>query len=373
MDYRACFLQKYTVDLAAGMAAPLTNAVFSLINHQYPSLRYASPPAMQLLVTGAAGFIGSHFVLRHVAQYPQDRIVVLDLLTYAGKKEYLEPVLDRITFVQGDIADQALVSSLVEEHGIETIVNFAAETHVDNSISDATPFLHTNVIGTQALIEVVKTHPGIRLLHISTDEVYGDLSDADAPRKVGDPLFPSSPYAASKASAELLVMAAMRTFGIHACVTRCTNNYGPHQADEKFIPTIIRSALRDAPIPVYGNGRNKRDWIYVTDHCDALETILRTPWAFWDERLQSTNPHGRPGGGHFFNIGIDREWENIEVVRLVLDCLGKPHELISFVKDRPGHDWRYALDSSATRALGWAPKVSFEQGIRETIAWYKHA
>lgn len=315
-----------------------------------------------LLVTGAAGFIGSHFVVRHVKQCPKDTIVVLDLLTYAGKKEHLSAVWPQITFVQGDIADQSLVQRLVEEHGIDTIVNFAAESHVDNSIANATPFIHTNILGVQAILEVVRTHPGIRLLHISTDEVYGDISDDDPPRRVGDPLFPSSPYAASKAAAEMLVMAAVRTHGIHACVTRCTNNYGPHQAAEKFIPTIIRHALHDRPIPLFGTGKNKRDWIYVTDHTDAIETILQTPWAFHDKAIRS---------GHFFNIGIDREWENVEVARMVLDLLGKPHSLIRFVKDRPGHDWRYALDSSATRALGWAPTVSFEEGLKKTVAWYQ--
>lgn len=325
---------------------------------------------MNLLVTGAAGFIGSHFVLRHRAAHPSDTIIVLDKLTYAADKEFLTPVASAITFVEGDIADQALVSSLTEKHDIESIINFAAESHVDNSISDATPFLHTNVIGTQALIEVVKNHPGVRLLHVSTDEVYGDIGSEDAPRKVGDPLFPSSPYAASKAAAELLVMAAMRTFKIHACVTRCTNNYGPHQADEKFIPTVIRSALTNTKIPVYGDGKNKRDWIYVTDHCDALEKILQTDFAFWDENVQSTNPNDTSGSGHFFNIGIDKEWENIEVVKTILNLLGKPHDLIGFVEDRKGHDWRYALDSSSTRALGWEPKVRFEEGLQKTIDWY---
>ncbi len=323
-----------------------------------------------LLVTGGAGFIGSHFVLRHVAAHPKDSVVVLDLLTYAADMSFLDPVSDRITFIEGDIADQALVTSIIEDHAIDTIVNFAAESHVDNSISDATPFLHTNVIGTQALIEVIKAHPHVRLLHISTDEVYGDIGDGDAPRTVGDPLFPSSPYAASKAAAELLVMAAMRTFKIHACVTRCTNNFGPHQADEKFIPTVIRNALRNQQIPVYGDGKNKRDWIYVTDHCDALETILSTGWAFWDENVPCTNPNEAPGSGHFFNIGIDREWENIAVVKMILDMLEKPHDRISFVEDRKGHDWRYALNSSSTRKLGWSPKVDFEEGLRQTIAWY---
>lgn len=314
---------------------------------------------MKLLVTGGAGFIGSHFVLRHIANHPRDTMVVLDKLTYAADQSFLDPVKAAITFVEGDIADQKLVSSLIDTHGIDTIVNFAAESHVDNSINDATPFLHTNIIGTQALIEVLKVRPGVRMLHISTDEVYGDITDEDAPRKVEDPLWPSSPYSASKAGAEMLVFAAIRTFKLPIAVSRCTNNYGPHQASEKFIPTVIRHALKDQPIPVYGEGKNKRDWIFVTDHCDALETILRTDWATQE--------------GHVFNVGIDREWENIVVAKMILDILGKPHSLISFVKDRPGHDWRYAVDSSRTRALGWKPTVMFEEGLRQTVEWYSQS
>lgn len=312
---------------------------------------------MKLLVTGAAGFIGSHFVLRHADTHKDDSIVVLDKLTYAADKSLLDPVATKITFVEGDIADQSLVTSLVEEHGIDTIVNFAAESHVDNSISDATPFLHTNVIGTQAILEVVKVHPAIRLVHVSTDEVYGDVGDEDPSCTVEDTLRPSSPYSASKAAAEMLVLAAIRTFGITAVITRCTNNYGPHQADEKFIPTVIRNALKGSPIPIYGTGKNKRDWIHVADHCDALETILSVEW--------------EQGKGPIFNIGIDREWENVEVAKMILDILGKPHDLLSFVEDRAGHDWRYAVDSSKTRDLGWQPKVQFEEGLKETINWYK--
>jgi dTDP-glucose 4,6-dehydratase len=311
---------------------------------------------MNLLVTGGAGFIGSHFVLRHTDAHPEDTIVVLDKLTYAADKSFLDPIADKITFVEGDIADQVLVTKLVEDHKIDTIVNFAAESHVDNSIANAMPFLHTNVIGTQALIEVVKAHPEVRLLHISTDEVYGDVGDTDPSCKTTDPLRPSSPYSASKAAAELLVQAAIRTFGIQAVITRCTNNYGPHQADEKFIPTVIRKALKDEPIPVYGTGKNKRDWIHVGDHCDAVETILTVDWNA-DKRT-------------VFNVGIDREYENLEVAKIILDILGKPHDLISFVEDRKGHDWRYAVDSSETRTLGWAPKVEFTEGLKHTIDWY---
>lgn len=312
---------------------------------------------MNILVTGAAGFIGSHFVLRHMECHPDDKVVVLDLLTYAADKSFLNPVSDQITFIEGDIADQALVSKLVSGHAIDTIVNFAAESHVDNSISDATPFLHTNVIGTQSLIEVVKAHPHVRLLHVSTDEVYGDVGDDDPSCRVDAPLKPSSPYSASKAAAELLVMAAVRTFGINAVITRCTNNYGPHQADEKFIPTVIRNALADNPVPIYGTGKNKRDWIYVGDHCDAIETILDVDWNTDQRRV--------------FNVGIDREFENIEVAKMILNILGKPHDLLTFVEDRKGHDWRYAVDSSETRTLGWAPRMVFEDGLRETIEWYK--
>lgn len=308
--------------------------------------------SMQLLVTGAAGFIGSHFVLRHCEQYPNDGITVLDKLTYAADKSFLDSVQDRITFVEGDIADQLLVEKLLRENGIDTVVNFAAETHVDNSIADATPFLHTNIIGMQSLIEACREH-GACLLHISTDEVFGDLQDGEPPCSTDAPLRPSSPYAASKAAAEMLVMAAIRTYGLPACVTRCTNNYGPHQADEKFIPTVIRHALRDEPIPVYAQGKNKRDWLYVTDHTDAVDAVLQ----HWQD-------------GQFFNISADNEQENIVVARMILDILGKPHSLIAFVTDRPGHDWRYALDSSSVRQLGWEPQVRFAEGLQKTVEWY---
>jgi dTDP-glucose 4,6-dehydratase len=266
-------------------------------------------------------------------------------------------VKNRIVFVQDDIADRSLVDELVKKHGIEYIIDFAAETHVDRSIADAAPFLHTNILGVQSLIEVCRSNPNLKLLHISTDEVYGDLNDADPPNTVEDPLWPSSPYAASKAAGDLLIQAAARTYGIKACISRCTNNYGPHQANEKFIPTVIHKASHDEPVPIYAQGKNKRDWLYVTDHTDAIEVILRTSWAF-DEC-------------HIFNVSADEERENIAVAKEILSVLGKPESLLSFVKDRPGHDWRYALDSSATRKLGWKPKVDFPEGIRRTIAWYQ--
>jgi dTDP-glucose 4,6-dehydratase len=319
---------------------------------------------MRLLITGAAGFIGSHFVLRHGKTSPEDTIVVLDKLTYAGNREYLAPVADAITFVQGDIADHALVMRLVREHRIDTIVNFAAETHVDRSIDDPFPFLHTNVLGVQSLIDVCRKLPALRLLHISTDEVYGDLDDADHPRRTEDPLRPSSPYAASKAAGDHLVMAAMRTYGIPAAISRCTNNFGPHQAFEKFIPTVIRSALHDHSVPIYAEGKNKRDWLFVTDHTDAVELILKTDWAFFDPKINS---------GHIFNVSADCERQNIDVAKAILKIMKKPEKLLTSVKDRPGHDWRYALDSSAIRKLGWKPKVAFEEGLKKTVEWYRHA
>lgn len=312
---------------------------------------------MKLLVTGGAGFIGSHFVLRHVEKLPDDTLVVLDKLTYAADKAFLAPVAKDITFVEGDIADLPLMKRLIKDHSIEAIVDFAAETHVDRSIDDPYPFLHTNVLGVQSLIDACRANPGVKFLHVSTDEVYGDLDDDDPPKKAGDALWPSSPYAASKAAGDMLVQAASRTYGIQAAISRCTNNYGPHQALEKFIPTVIRTALKDEKVPVYAEGKNKRDWLYVTDHTDAIETILATPWAFEN--------------CHTFNVSADSEQKNIDVAKAILRILGKPESLISFVKDRPGHDWRYALDSLTTRKLGWKPKVSFEEGLKRTVEWYR--
>ncbi|HCI03902.1 MAG: dTDP-glucose 4,6-dehydratase [Candidatus Peribacteraceae bacterium] len=310
---------------------------------------------VNLLITGAAGFIGSHFALRHAELKPEDKLVILDKLTYAGDRNYLDSIADRIEFVHGDIADQRLVNQLVENHQIEAIVNFAAETHVDNSIKEASPFLHTNVIGTQSLIEVVKAYPEVLLLHISTDEVYGGLADGQPGCTVETALNPCNPYSASKAAGDYLVLAAVHTYGIRARITRCTNNYGPHQADEKFLPVVIKNALSDQPIPVYGEGKQKRDWLYVTDHTDAVELVL-----------------GNGQDGNIYLISADSERENIETAKKVLDELGKPQDLIEFVTDRPGHDFRYALDSSSIKALGWSPKVNFEEGLKKTIEWYSN-
>ncbi|MDD4319276.1 MAG: dTDP-glucose 4,6-dehydratase [Candidatus Peribacteraceae bacterium] len=309
---------------------------------------------MNLLVTGGAGFIGSHFVLRHIAQRPDDTVVVLDKLTYAADKEFLDPVNERIRFYKGDIIDVQVVSEIIRRYDIDAIVNFAAETHVDRSIADPIPFLHTNILGMQSLIEVCKLFPKTLLLHISTDEVYGDLEDGERARKPDDPLTPSSPYAASKAAGDLLLLAAVRTYGIRARITRCTNNYGPHQASEKFIPTVIRNALAGKPVPIYATGKNKRDWLFVYDHCDAIEFLLTR-----DDI-----------DGRVFHVSADAERENMDVAKTLLRLLGKPETLLQSVPDRPGHDWRYALDSSELRGLGWKPAVTFEEGLKKTVDWY---
>ena len=308
---------------------------------------------MNLLVTGAAGFICSHYVLRHTERAPEDAIVVLDSLTYAADKSLLDSAADRITFVKGDIANQKLVEKLVKKHNVHAIVNFAAETHVDRSIKDVTPFIHTNIGGVQSLIEVCRKRPDVLLLHVSTDEVYGDLADSDPAFKPRSPLNPSNPYSASKASGDLLLLAAARTHGIRVRITRCTNNYGPHQDRSKLLPVIITRAMKGEKIPIYGKGKQKRDWLYVTDHTDAIEAVLEK---------------GRDG--EIYLISAGEEQENINVAHTVLDAMGKSHDLIQFVPDRPGHDWRYSLDSSSVRALGWKPTVSFAEGVRRTIEWY---
>ncbi|MBI3331801.1 dTDP-glucose 4,6-dehydratase [Candidatus Peregrinibacteria bacterium] len=308
---------------------------------------------MNILVTGGAGFIGSHFVLRHVEKHPEDTVVVLDSLTYAADKSFLDPVLNRIRFIQGDIAGFELVTTLIDRYDIEAIVNFAAETHVDRSIKNAVPFMHSNILGVHALIEVCKRSPKILLVHISTDEVYGDLQDGEPPFNERSELRPSSPYAATKAAGDLLLKAAIRTFGIRVRITRCTNNYGPHQDKTKLLPVIILNALQGKKIPIYGQGKQKRDWLYVTDHTDAVEFILQK---------------GEDGG--LYLISGDNERENIVVAKTVLKTLGKPESLIAFVPDRPGHDWRYSLDNRSMKKLGWKPTMKFEEGVARTVDWY---
>jgi dTDP-glucose 4,6-dehydratase len=305
----------------------------------------------RLLVTGGAGFIGSAFVRNHLRDYPDDTIVVLDKLTYAGNLANLAPVAahPRYRFVHGDIADAALVRELVQPGDI--IVNFAAETHVDRSILDPGSFIETDVKGTYVLLEAARQAGAALFCQISTDEVYGDVPEG-ASRET-DPLAPRSPYAASKASAELLVRAYHITYGLPTVVTRASNNFGPYQFPEKFLPVVIASALDDRPIPLYGDGRQRRDWLYVDDHCAALELVLE-----------------RGERGTAYNIGGGNERENRVLAEQVLDLLGKPHSLIQSVPDRPGHDRRYAVDSSRIHALGWRPAHPFDAALEATVRWY---
>jgi len=323
-----------------------------------------------ILVTGGAGFIGSNFIQYTLNDEKSiDFLVNLDLLTYAGNLENLREVENdpRYVFVHGDVRDKALVERIFKQYDIDTVVHFAAESHVDRSIVEPEVFLTTNVIGTQTLLDAAKRHwnlapedkcsrdyrPGVRYLQVSTDEVYGALG------KVGmfteaTPLSPNSPYSASKASADLMVRAYYKTYGLPVNITRCSNNYGPYQFPEKLIPLMIHNAQTDKPLPVYGDGMQIRDWLHVSDHCAAILTVLRKGTV-----------------GEVYNVGGNNERTNIELVRLILRELGKPESLIEHVKDRPGHDRRYAIDNTKiTTQLGWKPTYTFEQGIRETIQWY---
>ncbi|MFH1169937.1 MAG: dTDP-glucose 4,6-dehydratase [Chloroflexota bacterium] len=310
---------------------------------------------MRLLVTGGAGFIGSHFVDYILDRYPAYEVVNLDALTYAGNRDNLRHALasPRHEFVLGRIEDGALVDRLAK--GVDAIINFAAETHVDRSITGPEAFIRTNVTGTQVLLAAAERHNTKRFFQISTDEVYGP-SELDAREKFGeDSRFnPSSPYAASKAAADLLALAYWRTYGLTVVVSRCSNNYGPRQHREKFLPTVILNALGDRPLPIYGDGRYMRDWIHVRDHCRAIDLVLH-----------------RGQVGRVYNVAAGNEQPNIEVARRVLAMLGKPESLIQFVADRPGHDRRYAIDAARIQTeLGWVPEVSWDQGLRETIEWY---
>ncbi len=310
---------------------------------------------MNLLVTGGAGFIGSNFLYHILETYPKYNIVNLDKLTYAGNLENLEGLKDnpRHTFVRGDIVDRNVVESILRDHAIDAIINFAAESHVDRSIMGAAEFVQTNVVGTNVLLELAKEFKLKRFIQVSTDEVYGSLGPEGFFTET-TPLHPNSPYAASKAAADLLALAYHHTFSIPVVITRCSNNYGPYQFPEKLIPLMIANAMQDKPLPVYGDGLNVRDWLHVRDHCAAIDVVLHK---------------GVEGG--VYNIGGNNEKTNIELVKLLLKILGKPESLISFVKDRPGHDRRYAIDSSKIhKELGWTPAHTFERGIEETIMWY---
>lgn len=313
---------------------------------------------MKILVTGAAGFIGSNFVFHMRKAHPEYDIIALDSLTYAGNLETLAPVMeeDHFTFVRCDITDREGVRKVFEEHHPDVVVNFAAESHVDRSIEDPGVFLRTNILGTQVLMDACREF-GIRRFHqVGTDEVYGDLP-LDRPDLFFTeelPLQASSPYSASKASADLLTMAYHRTYGLPVTISRCSNNYGPYQFPEKLIPLMIANALADKPLPVYGTGENVRDWLYVEDHCRAIDMILE---------------NGKVG--EVYNIGGHNERSNLDVVKTILKQLGKPESLITFVGDRKGHDLRYAIDPSKIHGeLGWMPETKFDDGICQTIDWY---
>jgi dTDP-glucose 4,6-dehydratase len=313
-----------------------------------------------ILVTGGYGFIGSNFVRYMLEKHDTLSIVNLDKVTYAGNPDNLAGLEDgkRLTSVRGDIRDQQTVMRLFDEYDFQSVVHFAAESHVDRSITGPEAFVLTNVLGTQVLLDAARSHwaddfENRRFVHVSTDEVYGALGETGFFTET-TPLSPNSPYSASKAGSDLLVRSYFKTFGLPAIVTRCSNNYGPYQFPEKLIPLMITNALGDKPLPVYGDGLYVRDWLYVTDHCRALETALQ---------------RGAPG--QIYNIGGKNEMKNIDLVKIILDTLHKPHSLITHVKDRPGHDRRYAIDpGKIERELEWCPSVTFTEGIAKTIQWY---
>ncbi len=313
---------------------------------------------MKILVTGAAGFIGSNFVFYELEKHPEDQIVGLDALTYAGNLETLKDAMDNenFKFVKADITDREAIDKLFAEEKFDIVVNFAAESHVDRSIEDPGIFLKTNILGTQVLMDAAVKYDVKRFHQVGTDEVYGDLP-LDRPDLFfveTMPLTASSPYSASKASADLLVMAYHRTFGLPVSISRCSNNYGPYQFPEKLIPLMIANAQADKALPVYGEGLNVRDWLYVEDHCKAIDLIIR---------------NGRVG--EVYNIGGHNEKANIEVVKIILEKLDKPESLITYVTDRKGHDQRYAIDPTKIHnELGWLPDTCFDEGIAKTIQWY---
>jgi dTDP-glucose 4,6-dehydratase len=313
---------------------------------------------MKYLITGGAGFIGSNFCHYLVSKYPQSEIFCLDALTYAGNMETLEPILMKknFRFVKGDITDRVFINQLFEKEIFEIVVNFAAESHVDRSIENPELFLKTNILGTQVLMDASLKYKVQRFHQVSTDEVYGDLplDKLDQFFTENSPIHASSPYSASKAAADLLAQAYFRTFGLPITISRCSNNYGPYHFPEKLIPLMIKNALANQPLPVYGKGENVRDWLHVYDHCTAIDLIIH---------------HGSIG--EVYNIGGHNERTNIEVVRTILRILNKPESLIKFVTDRKGHDLRYAIDpSKISKELGWKPMYNFDTGIVQTIDWY---
>lgn len=324
---------------------------------------------MNILITGGAGFIGSNFVKYILNEHPEHNIINLDALTYAGNLENLKDINDneKYTFIKADIRNKENIEKVFKEHEINVVVNFAAESHVDRSIEEPEVFLTTNVIGTQILLDVAKKNwkvnsedkycreykPGVKFVQVSTDEVYGELGKEGMFVETM-PLMPNNPYSASKASADLMVRAYHETFGMPINMTRCSNNYGPYQFPEKLIPLVINNCLKDNELPVYGDGMQIRDWLHVKDHCSAIDTVLH-----------------KGIDGEVYNIGGNNEKANIEIVKLIIESLGKSEDLIKYVKDRPGHDVRYAIDNTKiTSELGWKPSYTFEEGIKETIQWY---
>ena len=313
---------------------------------------------MKICITGAAGFIGGNFAHYWFNHYPNDQIIAVDALTYAGNLATLKPLMDQanFTFVKADITDGSTMAHLFEQYHFDVVVNFAAETHVDRSVVDPAVFLKTNILGVQVLMDLCRKYDVKRFHQVSTDEVYGDLP-LDRPDLLfteSTPLHTSSPYSASKASADLLVNAYVRTYGLKATISRCSNNYGPYHFPEKLIPLMIQRALNDESLPVYGQGTNVRDWLHVYDHCSAIDLIIH---------------NGKEG--EVYNIGGHNERNNLEVVKTILKQLGKDESLIHFVKDRPGHDLRYAIDpTKMEKELGWKPVYTFDKGIKETIDWY---
>ncbi len=313
---------------------------------------------MKMLITGGAGFIGTNFVYYMLRKHPDYEYVCLDSLTYAGNLSNLDKALEKpnFRFVKGSISDRELTDKLFEKEKFDVVVNFAAESHVDRSIENPFIFLETNIMGTAALLEASKKHGVKRYHQVSTDEVYGDLplERTDLFFTEETPIHTSSPYSSSKASADLLALAFYRTYGLPVTVSRCSNNYGPYQFPEKLIPLMIGKALENESLPVYGNGLNVRDWLYVDDHCSAIDMII----------------HGGTVG-EVYNVGGHNEKQNIEVVKTILERVGKPESLISYVKDRAGHDLRYAIDPSKIHGeLGWLPETAFADGIKKTIDWY---
>ncbi|WP_313016186.1 dTDP-glucose 4,6-dehydratase [Acetoanaerobium noterae] len=323
---------------------------------------------MNLLVTGGAGFIGSNFI-KYMLKHHDYRIVNLDLLTYAGNLENLEDIEGdaRYKHIKGDICNRELVESIFRRFDIDMVVNFAAESHVDRSIEDPEVFLRTNIMGTQALLDIAKDFwkidlfdkyckeykKGVKFVQVSTDEVYGSLGETGLFKETTC-LNPNSPYSASKASADMIVRAYSETYGLPVNITRCSNNYGPYQFPEKLIPLMINNAINDKPLPVYGDGKQVRDWLYVEDHCSAIDSVLHK---------------GKPG--EVYNIGGNNEKQNLDIVKLILNELGKDEALITHVKDRLGHDRRYAIDNTKiSTQLGWEPKYTFDEGIKLTIKWY---